>query len=137
MLCEGLASTRIFTEYASPTHAILFAGYEQGWIGDPARYGNGASYYGINKPVGEGAGGSLFFTHYSILGLDSRAFTDRFGNYFDNNRRTILINRAYCVVNPSWLVPVVQRTAPKPLGIVRQAAAAVAGADDATGFALV
>ena len=85
---------------ASPTHPIPFECYDEGWVGDPQQYANGKTYYGHRKPVGASAGGPLFFTHYSFLGLDPRAVTDRFCNYFENNRNTTLINRAYCMENP-------------------------------------
>jgi hypothetical protein len=34
------------------------------------------------------------------MGLDPHAFTDRWTNYFDNNRNIALINRTYCIENP-------------------------------------
>lgn len=85
---------------ASPTHPIPDAAYEEGWIHDETRYGNGSEYYGIRKFVGRPMGGPLFFTHYSYMGLDPRAVTDRFCNYFENNRNKALINRAWCIDNP-------------------------------------
>ena len=85
---------------ASPTHSIPAECYYEGWVGDQTRYVDGTQYFGIRKPVGRVAGEPLFFTHYSFLGLDPRAFTDRFTNYFENNRNATLINRAYCMANP-------------------------------------
>ncbi len=84
---------------ASPAHAIPADCYYEGWVGDPKRYANGKKYYGFRKPVGR-EGGPLFFTHYSFLGLNPKDFTDRFCNYFENNRNATLINRAYCIANP-------------------------------------
>jgi hypothetical protein len=86
---------------ASPTHSIPDECYAQGWVGDPNQYANGKEYYGYRKSVGSHRGDPLFFTHYSFLGLDPRKFTDRFCNYFENNRNTTLINRAYCIENPA------------------------------------
>ena len=60
----------------------------------------GHIHYGIELPVAVGSGGPLFFTHYSFLGFDPRGKRDRYANYFENNRRIALINRAYCVDNP-------------------------------------
>ena len=85
---------------ASPTHPIPPECYEEGWIGDPKKYGNDNSYYGYRQWVGWPKGGPLFFTHYSFLGFDPRPFQDRFCNYFENNRNISLIHRAYCIENP-------------------------------------
>lgn len=101
---------------ASPTHGIPAEMYYTGWAGQGAdavsyrsgwsrttdgdHYANGRSYFGIPLDVGVGTGGPLFFTHYSFLGFDPHALTDRYANYFRNNREIALINRAYCVANP-------------------------------------
>jgi exo beta-1,2-glucooligosaccharide sophorohydrolase (non-reducing end) len=99
---------------ASPTHAVSPKLYYTGWanqahaaIGsredDPRpgdRYANGKSYFGIKLDVGWGSGGPLFFTHYSFMGFDPHAATDRFTKYFENNRNTARINLAYCMSNP-------------------------------------
>ena len=101
---------------ASPTHAVPpelyytgWAGqseaavsYRSGWSGttDGDHYANGKSYLGTKLEVGVGTGGPLFFAHYSYMGFDPHALTDRYTNYFRNNREMALINRAYCVENP-------------------------------------
>ncbi len=85
---------------ASPTHSIPVECYYEGWVGDPENYANGKTYYGYTKPVGSTVGGPLFFTHYSFLGLNPKDVNDRYCNYFENNRNTTLINRAYCEENP-------------------------------------
>jgi exo beta-1,2-glucooligosaccharide sophorohydrolase (non-reducing end) len=101
---------------ASPTHPVPPELYYTGWAGQSEaaikyrsgwsgttegdHYSNGNAYYGIKLDVGEGRGGPMFFTHYSFMGFDPHAFTDRYTNYFDNNRNIALINRAYCVENP-------------------------------------
>jgi hypothetical protein len=101
---------------ASPTHPVPASLYYTGWAGqsDTAveyrrnwsrttigdHYANGRDFYGIKLDVGEGSGGSLFFTQFSFLGFDPRAMRDRFTNYFRNNRNIALINRAYCMENP-------------------------------------
>ena len=99
---------------ASPTHAVSPELYYTGWanqkhaaigsyIDDPRpgpRYTNGKTYFGIKLDVGWGTGGPLFFTHYSYMGFDPHAATDRFTNYFENNRNIARINRAYCIANP-------------------------------------
>jgi hypothetical protein len=101
---------------ASPTHAVAPSMYYTGWASQSERavnyrrgwgqttdgdhYGNGRAYYGITLPVGVGVGGPLFFTHYSFLGFDPRALTDRWTNYFENNRALARINQAYAIANP-------------------------------------
>ncbi len=84
---------------ASPTHPVPASLYYSGWAG-LANYVNGRTYYGIRQPVGFPMGGPLFFTHYTFLGLDPHQFTDRFCNYFENNRAISLIHYAYCNTNP-------------------------------------
>lgn len=101
---------------ASPTHAVPAGLYYSGWAGqsDTAvkyregwsgttegdHYYNGNTYFGIKLDVGEGRGGALFFTHYSFMGFDPHALTDRYTNYFENNRNIARINLAYATENP-------------------------------------
>jgi exo beta-1,2-glucooligosaccharide sophorohydrolase (non-reducing end) len=101
---------------ASPTHGVPASLYYSGWASQSTRardyrrnwgktthgehYANEHEYYGITLPVGVGPGGPLFFTHYSFLGFDPRALTDRYTNYYDNNRALSLINQRYCAANP-------------------------------------
>lgn len=101
---------------ASPTHAIPASMYYSGWANldstgqkyrsswgqtnDGSMYRNGNTYFGIKLDVGVSNGGPLFFTHYSYMGYDPRAITDRYTNYFTNNQNIAKINHAYCVANP-------------------------------------
>ncbi len=101
---------------ASPTHPVPASLYYSGWAGQSEmaveyrqnwsrttigdHYANGEKFYGIKLDVGEGTGGSLFFTQFSFLGFDPRGKRDRYTNYFENNRNIALINRAYCIDNP-------------------------------------
>lgn len=59
-------------------------------------------FYGIMLPLGKRAqmGGPLFWVHYSYTGLDPRGLADRFANYWEQNRRYTLVDRAYCIDNP-------------------------------------
>jgi hypothetical protein len=100
---------------ASPTHPVPADLYYSGWAGDSKRaadyrkgwsgtdegagYANGHSYEGIKLDVGVGSGGPLFFTHYSYMGFDPHV-TDRYTNYFENNRNIARINLAYSIRNP-------------------------------------
>jgi hypothetical protein len=100
---------------ASPTHPVSPDLYYTGWanqqhaaIGshtdDPApagpRYASGGTYFGIKLNVGWEYLQPLFFEHYSFMGFDPHAATDRFTNYFVNNRDTARVNLAYCIANP-------------------------------------
>ncbi len=102
---------------ASPTHSVPASMYYSGWASqsdlavryrhwsqttEGDHYANGKKYYGITLEVGEGTGGPLFFTHYSFMGFDPHALTDKYTNYFQNNRNIALINHAYCAANPKW-----------------------------------
>lgn len=84
---------------ASPTHRIAPAVYHRGWTDSPV-FRNGKTYYGVALPLGPPQGGPLFFAHYSFLGLDPRGLSDRYADYWSQNRAHALINRAHCIANP-------------------------------------
>jgi hypothetical protein len=84
---------------SSPTHPITSAVYENGWTSNGG-FVNGKQFYGIKLPLGEDYGGPLFFTHYSFVGLNPTGLSDRFTNYFTQNRNHALINYNYCKENP-------------------------------------
>lgn len=86
---------------ASPTHGVPASLYYSAWANPGGgRYANGNSYFDIKLDVGFDTGGPLFFTHYSYMGFDPHALTDRYTNYFENNGNIARINRAYCIENP-------------------------------------
>lgn len=80
--------------------------YRRAWgqTDDGKHYTNGNTYYGIKLDVAVSNGGPLFFTHYSYMGFDPHKLTDRYTNYFDNNRNIALINYNYCVENPGGYI---------------------------------
>ncbi|NIJ51421.1 glucoamylase family protein [Dyadobacter arcticus] len=84
---------------SSPTHSITKVVYDNGWAGN-ANFVNGKEYYGLVLPLGEPYGGPLFFSQYSFLGLNPTGLTDRFANYFTQNKNHSLINYNYCKTNP-------------------------------------
>lgn len=84
---------------ASPTHPIPANIYHRGWA-KGGQLANGASYEGIKLPLGMPHGGPLFFSHYSFLGLDPRGLSDRYADYYAQNRAHSLVNYRYCVRNP-------------------------------------
>lgn len=101
---------------ASPSHPVPPSMYYSGWASqdtiaqkyraawgetkDGSMYTNGNTYQGIKLDVGVSNGGPLFFTHYSYMGYDPHQITDRYTNYFTNNRNIALINYRYCIDNP-------------------------------------
>ena len=102
MVIQGWNETMIvyLLAIASPTHPVPPSLYYDGWAGR-SDYVNGNTYYGYKQWVGYPYGGPLFFTQYSFMGFDPRDKSDRYTNYFDNNRNITLINRAYCIENPA------------------------------------
>jgi hypothetical protein len=84
---------------ASPTQPIAPEVYHRGWTDSPT-FRNGKTYDGITLPLGPPQGGPLFFAHYSFLGLDPRGLSDRYADYWAQNRAHALINRAHCIANP-------------------------------------
>lgn len=105
-----------FLAIASPAYGVPADMYYSGWASqskeaqeyrsswgqtkDGSMFTNGNAYFGIPLPVGVSNGGPLFFVHYSFLGLDPKSLTDRYTNYFINNKRIALINYRYCIQNP-------------------------------------
>ena len=73
--------------------------YHNGWA-KSSFFKNGKTFYGFKLPLGFDFGGPLFFSHYSFLGLDPTQLTDRYANYWEQNKNHTLINHAYCVDNP-------------------------------------
>ncbi|MCM4159876.1 DUF3131 domain-containing protein [Antarcticibacterium flavum] len=84
---------------SSPTHPIEPQVYYQGWASN-GNMVNNRQHYGINLPLGPAFGGPLFFAHYSFIGLDPRNLTDRYANYWEQNRSHTLIHYNYAIDNP-------------------------------------
>lgn len=88
---------------ASPTHGIPAVVYHEGWA-------RGGAIDTAIKPYGfdirlkhngaPGSVGPLFWAQYSYLGLSPKGLTDRYANYWQENKNNTLINRAYCIDNP-------------------------------------
>lgn len=84
---------------SSPTHPITPNIYHQGW----AMNGNivtNRNHYGRSMPLGPNFGGPLFFAHYSFIGLDPRNLSDRYANYWQQNKAHSLIHYYYSIANP-------------------------------------
>lgn len=73
--------------------------YHRGWAQSDF-FKNGKEFYGIKLPLGFDYGGPLFFSHYSFLGLNPKGLSDRYADYWEQNRNHTLINREHCVRNP-------------------------------------
>jgi hypothetical protein len=73
--------------------------YHRGWA-QSNFFKNGQTFYGHKLPLGFDYGGPLFFSHYTFLGVDPRQLSDRYADYWEQNKNHTLINYAYCVDNP-------------------------------------
>ncbi|MEP6583850.1 MAG: glucoamylase family protein [Ginsengibacter sp.] len=85
---------------SSNTDSIPSVVYNNGWAANGG-IKNGASYYGIQLPLGPNLGGPLFFSHYSFLGINPNNLTDTYADYFAQNMAQSQINYNYCIANPS------------------------------------
>ena len=83
---------------SSPRYPIESTVYHAGFASGPG-FCNGRPWYDIELPLGMPYGGPLFFTHYSFCGLDPRGLRDRYADYWQQNLRHVLVNRAHCVAN--------------------------------------
>jgi hypothetical protein len=81
-------------------YPVSSAAYHRGWA-QSSFFKNGKEYYGIKLPLGFDYGGPLFFSHYSFLGLDPNGLSDRYANYWEQNKNHTLINLAHCMANPN------------------------------------
>lgn len=73
--------------------------FDNGWAGNGS-IRNGASYYGIQLPLGPAYGGPLFFEHYSFLGIKPIGLNDVYANYQTQTVNHTKINYEYCKANP-------------------------------------
>ena len=80
-------------------YPVSSAVYHRGWA-QSNFFKNGKEFYGIKLPLGFDYGGPLFFSQYSFMGLDPTNLTDRYANYWEQNKNHTLINRAWCIDNP-------------------------------------
>ncbi len=80
---------------SSLNYGIPASVYHAGWAQNGA-IRNGNTYFNFSLPLGEPAGGPLFFSHYSFLGINPNGLTDTYANYQTQTRNHTLINRAYC-----------------------------------------
>ncbi|MEO6133576.1 MAG: glucoamylase family protein [Ginsengibacter sp.] len=73
--------------------------YNKGWAMSNFFY-NGKKFYDYTLPLGFDYGGPLFFAHYSFLGLSPKGLSDKYADYWEQNKNHSLINYNYCVDNP-------------------------------------
>jgi hypothetical protein len=84
---------------SSNTDSIPRIVYDNGWASN-GTIKNGATYYGVQLPLGQELGGPLFFSHYSFLGINPHDLSDAYANYFTQDTAQSVINYNYCVANP-------------------------------------
>ncbi len=80
--------------YPAPPR-VYHRGYAEARVFDNRR-----TYEGLELPLGPDWGGPLFFAHYTFMGLDPRGLSDQYADYWTQNVRHTLINRAWCMRNP-------------------------------------
>lgn len=97
---HGVSPEMYYSGWASQEDVA--AEYRSAWttVHDGERYTNGNTYFGKKLDVAASNGGPLFFIHYSYTGFDPHALTDRYTNYFENNKTIAQINHRYCMENP-------------------------------------
>jgi hypothetical protein len=84
---------------SSPTHPISPDVYFNSFV-NSASYFNGKKYYDMVLPLGFEYGGPLFFSHYTFMGVDPHELKSYQVDYWDQNLKHTLINRAWCIDNP-------------------------------------
>jgi hypothetical protein len=85
---------------SSTTHGIPASVYTNGWKGG-SQYLNGNTYYGYPLPLGPPAGGPLFFSHYSFLGINPTGLNEGGIAFSTQTKNHTLINYNYCRQNPA------------------------------------
>lgn len=85
---------------SSNTDSIPSIVYHNGWAAN-GNEKNGKSFYNYLLPLGPDYGGPLFFAHYSFLGINPNSLTDKYADYFTQNKNHSLINYTYCITNPN------------------------------------
>jgi hypothetical protein len=86
---------------SSRRHPVSKDIYEKSWV-STRNWRNGKSYYEYVLPLGNAyAGGPLFFSQYTFMGVDPNGLKDDHGiDYGEQTRNHTLINRAYSIDNP-------------------------------------
>ena len=88
---------------SSETHPIPSEAYHQGWARGGEINARQVQYGLLLDMEHRGDreyGGSLFWAHYSYLGLDPRNLEDVYSDYWRHNVNHTLINHHYCRENP-------------------------------------
>ncbi len=88
---------------SSPTYPISKRVYDSCWVNrKEGEFFCQTEFYGMMLPLGKRMqlGGPLFWVHYSYIGLCPKGLSDNYANYWEQNRRYTLVNRAYCIDNP-------------------------------------
>jgi hypothetical protein len=88
---------------SSPTFPVSPSAYHKGWARDGAIKGDHSNFgfkLMLNHNGALKSGGPLFWAHYSYLGLDPGGLSDRYADYWQENKNHTLINRQWCVENP-------------------------------------
>jgi hypothetical protein len=88
---------------SSDTHPVSPEAYHKGWARNGAIRSDQVTYgmrLFLKHNYSEVYGGSLFWSHYSYLGLDPRGLSDKYADYWQMNVNQTLINHRWCMENP-------------------------------------
>jgi hypothetical protein len=88
---------------SSPTFPVDPKVYHDGWARGGAINGSTTKFGYTLRLKHNGAeeyGGPLFWAQYSYLGLDPRHLTDKYADYWEENKNQTLINWTWCFTNP-------------------------------------
>ena len=79
----------------SPTHPIGMDVYRSGWEG--GQYSTPRKEHGVDVELGRGAGGPLFFIHYSYMGMDPRMISYHEKTYFEHFKAITQVQKNYAL----------------------------------------
>ena len=90
---------------SSPTHPIDAGAYHKCWARDGAIVAND-QYLGYDRILdyyanGDSPVGPLFWAHYSYLGLNPKALTDQYADYWQLNQNQTLMHHKHALDNPN------------------------------------
>jgi len=87
---------------SSPIDGVSAEVYHEGWA-ENGKIKSPSDHFGYTLQLhhqGAPNGGSLFWAHYSYLGLDPHGLKDEYADYWKENENQALINYEWCVKDP-------------------------------------
>ena len=84
---------------SSPTYPITKEVYEQGWAKNGGMV-EPRTFYNNQISLSPDWGGTLFWIHYSFLGINPHGLKDQYADYWQENVNNAQIHHAYAIDNP-------------------------------------